>query len=108
MDLQLQIERAERICRLVENEEEYMGELTGWLPALNDTLKFILEGAGNSESSFAIDGEYVIQVLKDILYGMENQDSFFLLDVLRYGLLEIFSYARENAQKENQNESDGL
>ena len=98
MNLQLQIETVEGICRLIESEKEYMKELTGYLPVLNQTISFILECAGNPETPFMINEEFVLQVLKDILYGMEHQDSVFLLDVLRHGLLEIFYYGKEGLQ----------
>lgn len=101
MDLQLQIETVKDICLLVEKEEEYQGKLTGYFPVLTKTIEDILSCAHNPETFFDINEQFVLQVLNDILYGMEHQDSVFLLDVLRYGLLEIFRYGKDNLQSED-------
>ncbi|MCM1256242.1 MAG: hypothetical protein NC307_00115 [Roseburia sp.] len=100
MELQSQMDKVEEICRLIENEKEYMEELTGYLPELNQSISFILECARDPELLFVINEEFVLQALKDILYGMERQDTVFLLDVLRYGLLEIYRYGKEELQSE--------
>lgn len=102
MDLQSQIEKVDGICRLIENENEneYIGELTGYLPALNQTIRFILTSSQNPENPFMINEQFVLQTLKDILYGIENRDAVFLLDTLRYGLLEIYNYGKDELQSE--------
>ncbi|MCM1256270.1 MAG: hypothetical protein NC307_00255 [Roseburia sp.] len=97
-ELQSQIDRVEAICGLIENEQEYMGELTGYLPMLNQTVNYLLTGSQSPEISFHIEEQFVIQLLNDILYGIEQQDTVFLLDALRYGLKELYSYCRDSLQ----------
>lgn len=101
MDLQLQIERVKDISRLVENEEGYQQKLTEYFPDLTKTIEYILNCAHNTEFFFDINEQLVLQVLNDIMYGMKHQDSVFLLDVLRYGLLEIYQYGKDNLQSED-------
>lgn len=98
VDLQLQIDMAEEICRLIENNEEYMGKLTGYLPVLNETVTNLLSYAQDAKTSFEINESYVLQILNDILYGMEHQDSVFLLDALRYGLIALYDYGKNYLQ----------
>lgn len=100
MEFQLQITKVEYICHLIENDKEYLGELTEYLPALNETIGFILSCAQNLEIPFMINEQFVLQVLKDVLYGIEHQDSVLLLDALRYGLLEIYCYGKKELKSE--------
>ena len=88
--LQSQIETAEQIGNKIENGEEYMEEIRSYLPSLEQTMTSIFQLA--QESVLEINTEFVLQVLNDILYGIEHRDSVFLLDTLRYGLLEVYSY----------------
>lgn len=90
--LQSQIETAEQIANKIENGEEYMEAVREYLPALNQTVTSIFQIAQEPDSALEINVDFVLQVLNDILYGIEHQDSVFLLDVLRYGLLEIYYY----------------
>lgn len=99
-DLRTHIGRVNEICCLIENEEEYNGALSEYLPALNQTISELLAYAQNVETSFTINEQFVIQVLKDVLYGMEHQDSVILLDALRYGLLEVYRYGIDELQSE--------
>ena len=94
--LQSQIETAEQIGNKIENGEEYMEEIRGYLPSLEQTVTSIFTLTQNS--GLEISAEFVVQVLNDILYGIEHRDSVFLLDVLRYGLLEIYYYLAEELQ----------
>ena len=103
-ELQMHIERVENICRLIENREEYNEELTSYVGTLNTMVNDILACSQNQAIPFFINEEFVLQVLKDIIYGMENKDSVFLLDTLRYGLLEIYYYTIEELQNGEQNE----
>lgn len=99
-DLRIHIGKVNEICRLIENEEEYNGALNEYLPKLNLIINDLLLYAQDEESSFTINEQFVIQVLQDVLYGMEYQDSVILLDALRYGLLEIYSYGIDELQSE--------
>lgn len=94
-----QIEKVESICNLIENEQEYMGELTGYLPVLNETIQYLLAYSQNPDIPLMIEEQFVVQLLQDILYGMEQQDSVFLLDALRYGLLELYCDSRDILQR---------
>lgn len=100
MELQAQIDKVDTICQLIEDEKEYLGELTGYLTEVNQVINFMLECAKDPEIPFIINEKLLLQVLKDILYGIEQQDTVFLLDVLRYGLLEIYRYGKEELQSE--------
>lgn len=86
------IETAEEIGNKIENGEEYMEDVREYLPSLNQMVTAIFQMAQSSERVLEINPEFVLQVLNDILYGIEHRDSVFLLDVLRYGLLEIYAY----------------
>lgn len=90
--LQSQIETAEQIGNKIENGEEYMEDVRVYLPSLNQMVASIFQMAQGPEPVLEISPEFVLQVLNDVLYGIEHQDSVFLLDVLRYGLLEIYYY----------------
>lgn len=90
--LQSQIETAEQIGNKIENGEEYMEAVRAYLPSLNRTVTSVFQIAQGSEAALDINAEFVLQVLNDILYGIEHRDSVFLLDVLRYGLLEVYGY----------------
>ena len=98
MDWQIQIEIVKDICFLIENEEGYQERLAGYFPVLTETIEYILNCAHSPEISFVVNERFVIQVLKDILYGMEHQDSVFLLDVLRHGLLDLYEYGKDSLQ----------
>ncbi len=96
--LQLHLEAAEKIGNKIENGEEYMEEIRQYLPSLNQLVTEIFRLAENPENGLEINTEFVLQVLNDILYGIEHRDSVYLLDVLRYGLLEIYGYLAEELQ----------
>lgn len=98
--LQSQIETAEQIGNKIENGEAYMDDIRGFLPVLNQMTTEIFRIIQPPNSALEIDPSFVTQVLNDILYGIENQDSVFLLDVLRYGLLEIYYYIGTELQSE--------
>lgn len=90
--LQSQIETAEQIGNKIENGEEYMEDIRAFLPQLNQMVIAIFEMIQSQEAALEIAPGFVTQVMNDILYGIEHQDSVFLLDVIRYGLLEIYYY----------------
>ncbi len=102
--LQSQIETAEQIGNKIENGEEYMEDIRAYLPSLNQTVTSIFQIAQEPGSGLEINAEFVLQVLNDILYGIEHRDSVFLLDVLRYGLLEIYYYLAEELQSGGEHE----
>lgn len=96
--LQPHIEAVEGIGNKIENSEEYMEEIRKYLPSLNSLMAELFQMAQNPEIGLEMDTEFVLQVLNDILYGIEHRDSVFLLDVLRYGLLEIYGYMEEEIE----------
>lgn len=108
MNLPLEIERTEYLCHLIENEEDYFGKILDYLPVLNQTITNILDYAQAPENPFVLNEEYVLQVLKDIVYGIEHKDSVFLLDTLRYGLLNIYYYAAIELSDGVKNESTNI
>lgn len=98
--LQSQIETAEEIGNKIENGEEYLDSIRRYLPSLNQMVTDVFQMAQGPEPVLEINPEFVLQVLNDILYGIEHRDSVFLLDVLRYGLLEIYNYIGTELQSE--------
>ena len=90
--IQRHIETVEAIGTKIEQGETYLDELRGYLPSLNQMITGIFEMLADPNRSIELSEEFVLQVLNDIMYGVEQKDSVFLLDVLRYGLLEIYYY----------------
>ena len=82
----------------IEDGKEYMGSLKSYLPYLNEIIKDIFGLIQDSKVSLELSPEFVMQVLNDIIYGIKQEDSVFLLDVLRYGLLEIYAYIETELQ----------
>ncbi len=99
-ELQRHIETVERIGDKIENGENYMEDMKGYLPALNQMMTGIFQILQEPASPLGLNQGYVVQVLNDILYGIEHRDSVFLLDVLRYGLLEIYHFLEKELQSE--------
>lgn len=95
MELQEHIKKVEGICELIENGEAYTEELVRYFGELKNVLSAILAYAQDENNDFTINEQFILQVLKDILYGEEHKDSVFLLDTLRHGLLEIYRYTLE-------------
>lgn len=91
----------ENICRKIENKEEYNVEIKEYIPVLNQVVMEILELSSDSSNGFMINDNFVLQVLKDMLYGIANADTVYLLDVLRYGLLEVLQYSCTEYEKTN-------
>lgn len=98
--LQQHINAVEIIGNKIENGEVYMEDMRGYLPSLNQMITTIFELVQNPQVPLSLNPEFVLQVLNDIIYGIENEDSVFLLDVLRYGLLEIYYYIGTELQGE--------
>lgn len=98
--LQTHIVKLNVICSMIEDEKDYTEELKKYLPELNQMINYFLTCAQDLSNTFTINEQFVVQVLQDILYGMEHQDSVILLDALRYGLLEIYNYGRDELQSE--------
>ena len=94
--IQRHIETVEAIGTKIEQGETYLDELRGYLPSLNQ----MITGLADPNRSIELSEEFVLQVLNDIMYGVEQKDSVFLLDVLRYGLLEIYYYIAAELQSE--------
>lgn len=98
--LEKNIELVEKISDKIENREPYMEALREYLPFLNQMITNVVSMTQEPEISLGLNQGFVLQVLNDILYGMENEDSVFLLDVLRHGLLEIYYYVGTELQSE--------
>lgn len=98
--LQQHIQVVEEIGTKIEQREAYMDRLRAYVPLLNEMMTTIFELMQIPEIQLELSQEFVLQVLNDIIYGIENEDSVFLLDVLRYGLLEIYYYIGTELQSE--------
>lgn len=103
-ELQQQRDYAEVIAEKIEHGEAYMGELKEFLPLLNQTILTLFEMIQNGSIPIEINEKFVLEVLSDILYGIEKEDSVYLTDVLRYGLIEIFDYVGMELQSEDPDE----
>lgn len=90
----------EEIGNRIECGEKYMEEVKNYLPLLNQIVMEIFQMKQGSGILTELNMEFVVQVLNDILYGMEHEDAVFLLDVLRYGLMEIYHYIETELQSE--------
>ena len=99
------IEIVQCICNKIENQEAYIEDIRGYLPSLNQMITSIFTNMQQGQISLELNHGFIIQALNDILYGIENEDSVFLLDVLRYGLLEIYGYISSELQSEGCYES---
>lgn len=104
MKLQEQIKKVEGICEAIENGDGYTEELIEYFGEISNVLSMILTCAQDESNDFVINEQFILQVLKDILYGEEHKDLVFLLDTLRYGLLEIYEYTLENCKVRQINE----
>lgn len=96
--LQQHIEIVEDLSDKIEIGDDYLEQLKGYLPLLNQMIHTIFSLKEDPQVCLQIDLEYVMRVLKDILYGIEQDDRVFLLDSLRYGLLEIYYYIGAEVQ----------
>ena len=100
MQLKESIRKIKNICTLIEDEKEYIYELKANISKIQENICLILSYAQEGQHAFEINEEFVLQVLKDIVYGIEHQDAVFLLDALRYGLLQIYYYAAGELKSE--------
>ena len=107
-DLLLQMKAVESIGDKIERGEAYLEELNGSLPALNKIINGLFELLQTTEFGLEISTDFILQVLNDILYGIENEDAVFLLDVLRYGLLSVFYYIISELQSGGIHEQTSL
>lgn len=92
IELQEMNKKAEELAVKIEGGETYMEELKLYLPILNQTIMKLFEVIQNPENLLELSPDFVLQVLNDIIYGIENEDAVCLIDVLRYGLIELFDY----------------
>lgn len=98
MELEQHRMMLEEITDKIENREPYMEQMKEYLSSLNAMTTAILKLVENPEVSLDLNLQFYMQVLNDIVYGVENEDSVFLLDVLRYGLAEIYIYIETELQ----------
>lgn len=98
IELQEMSKKAEELAVKIEGGETYMEELKLYLPILNQTIMKLFEVIQNPENLLELSPDFVLQVLNDIIYGIENEDAVCLIDVLRYGLIELFDYVTAELQ----------
>lgn len=99
-ELQIQSELVEELAGKAESGEAYLEELKSYLPVLNQTIVQLFEIIREPRNNIDISQDFVLQVLNDIIYGIEKEDSVCLADVLRYGLVEVFNYIAIELQGE--------
>lgn len=90
-----------QISEKIENGECYLDDLREYLPMLNQMMLSIFAQMDDPQVQLDLNKEFVLQVLNDIVYGIEQEDDVYLLDVLRYGLLEVYAYVGAELQGEN-------
>lgn len=98
-ELQNQRDTAEKLAAKAECGESYMEEMNAFLSALNETIAELFERMQDPVNPIDLSQDFVLQVLNDIIYGIEKKDSVCLADVLRYGLIEIFDYVVAEMQR---------
>lgn len=96
------IATVEAIADKIEAGEAYIDDMRAYIPSLSQMITTLYQLA--DEGVLQIDQEFIMRVLADILSGIENEDTVLLLDVLRYGLLEIYDYIAAELQKEGTDE----
>ena len=94
-ELQGHIEKLQEIADKMEHGQADMSEIKSYLPSMNQLITMIIELSAGPVPKIELNNEFLIQVLNDVVYGIENEDPVFLQDVLQYGLLEIYSYVNE-------------
>ena len=99
--LQKHEKRVVQISDKIEKGEHYLDDLREYLPALNQMVLSIFMQMDDPQIQLDLNKEFVLQVLNDIVYGIEQEDDVYLLDTLRYGLLEVYSYIDAELQGEN-------
>lgn len=91
------IKQVKNICSAIDSGENYYDKMVNYFPEMKQMISKILENN-------LINEQFVLQVLNDIVYGMEKQDEVILRDTLRYGLQELYQYFYEICQKEEKYE----
>lgn len=97
-DLYQNIEKLQNIIDEIKNNQPYIEDLKQYLPSMNQIIQIIFSMAEDNKVQLQINNQFVIQVLKDTLYGIEHEDSVFLQDVLQYGVLEIYKYITDELE----------
>lgn len=96
--LKCHIEVVEDIGNRIEKKQPYTDVLKDYLPSLQEVTMLFFGLCQDDVVPLELNQDFVLQVLSDIIYGIENEDEVFLLDVLRYGLLEIYYYIFSECQ----------
>ena len=98
-ELHVQCKTAEDLADKIEREEVYMDGLKAYLPSLTQTVSKLFAMMQNG-AAIDLSQDFVLQVLNDIVYGIEHEDAVCRADVLRYGLVELFDYVTSELQRE--------
>lgn len=92
-------EKTDKIIQKLETGESYMDDLKQYLPIINETITCILQ-----EAKISLNENFIVQVLHDLIDGIERRDDVILLDTLQYGWLQILSYVDEEIRGEGGDE----
>ncbi len=71
---------------------------------MNQIMTNIFINAEDNKVQLELNKDFVVQVLQDILYGIEQEDKVFLHDVLKYGIEEIYKYIIDELEAGEKNE----
>lgn len=85
------IDKLETLEEKLENNIDYKDDLVSCINAVNDTIGMLFRlFTDDIAAQVGFKKEYIIQILKDWMDGIENNDRVLLLDTMRYGLIEEF------------------
>lgn len=102
------IEIINEICILIKTQQEYLEKLKACLSIFSQGIEYILKVSADDKIPFEINERFVVQVLNDVLDGIEREDEVFLCDVLQFGLYPIYEYSITQLYGENVDEQIDL
>ena len=79
VQLEEAIESIDHLCNQMVNQENYQKDLPECVGKINIAMSILLNDP-------MIHSPLLLQLLQDMMSGIENQDEVLLLDVLRFGM----------------------
>lgn len=91
--LQTAMDTIDTVCEKLLQHKEYNKEMQVCIEAINCICPLLLQVNALSKNT--------LQMLKDMMYGMTQHDTVFLLDVLRFGLKAQLETVYQILQQDN-------
>ena len=89
VQLEEAIESINNLCKQILEQKNYQKDLPQCVEKINTAMSILLKDA-------SINSLLLVQLLQDMMHGVENQDEVLLLDVLRFGIKIILEdYSQE-------------